>query len=135
MVYVQRCLNIIRQQILEKCINDNEIKCIEKLKEPSVICVENIYSLLIEILSKILNYDKFKLELEENSSITEKFKALNDYSMNYSFKSLPYELDLIKNDSVLGLKRERWHKSLNKDFYIDEALNVLSDLRFSYLDN
>ncbi len=82
-----------------------------------------------------LNYDKFKLELEENSSIIEKFKALNDYSMNYSFKSLPYELDLIKNDSVLGLKRERWHKSLNKDFYIDEALNVLSDLRFSYLDN
>ena len=82
-----------------------------------------------------LNYDKFKLELEENSSITEKFKALNDYSMNYNFKSLPYELDLIKNDSVLGLKRERWHKSLNKDFYIDEALNVLSDLRFSYLDN
>ncbi len=82
-----------------------------------------------------LNYDKFKLELEENSSITKKFKALNDYSMNYSFKSLPYELDLIKNDSVLGLKRERWHKSLNKDFYIDEALNVLSDLRFSYLDN
>ena len=82
-----------------------------------------------------LNYDKFKLELEENLSITEKFKALNDYSMNYSFKSLPYELDLIKNDSVLGLKRQRWHKSLNKDFYIDEALNVLSDLRFSYLDN
>ena len=82
-----------------------------------------------------LNYDKYKLELEENSSITEKFKALNDYSMNYSFKSLPYELDLIKNDSVLGLKRERWHKSLNKDFYIDEALNVLSDLRFSYLNN
>ena len=82
-----------------------------------------------------LNYDKFKLESDENSSKTEKFKALNDYSTNYSFKSLPYELDLIKNDSVLGLKRERWHKSLNKDFYIDEALNVLSDLRFSYLDN
>ena len=82
-----------------------------------------------------LNYDKFKLELDENSSKTEKFKALNDYSMNYNFKSLPYELDLIKNDSVLGLKRERWHKSLNKDFYIEEALNVLSDLRFSYIDN
>ena len=82
-----------------------------------------------------LNYDKFKLDLDENSSKTKKFKALNDYSMNYNFKSLPYELDLIKNDSVLGLKRERWHKSLNKDFYIEEALNVLSDLRFSYIDN
>ena len=82
-----------------------------------------------------LNYDKFKLELDENSLKTEKFKALNDFSMYYNFKSLPYELDLIKNDSVLGLKRSRWHKSLNKDFYIDEALNVLSDLRFSYLEN
>ena len=82
-----------------------------------------------------LNYDKFKLELDENSSKTEKFKALNDFSMDYNFKSLPYELDLIKNDSLLGLKRSRWHKSLNKDFYIDEALNVLSDLRFSYLEN
>jgi len=82
-----------------------------------------------------LNYEKFKLELDENSSKTDKFKALNDYSMNYDFKSLPYELDLISKDSVLGLKRKRWHKSLNKDFYIDEALNVLSDLRFSYLEN
>ena len=82
-----------------------------------------------------LNYDKFKIELEKNSSETKKFKALNDFSMNYNFRSLPYELDLIEKDSVLGIKRERWHKSLNKDFYIDEALNVLSDLRFSYLDN
>ena len=53
----------------------------------------------------------------------------------YSSLKTSGRLDLIKNDSVLGLKRERWHKSLNKDFYIDEALNVLSDLRFSYLDN
>ena len=82
-----------------------------------------------------LNYEKFKEELEYNSLKTEKFKALNDYSLDYKFQSLPYELDLIKKDSVLGIKRERWHKSLNKDFYIDEALNVLSDLRFSYLEN
>tara|TARA_B100000900_G_scaffold52420_3_gene38712 strand:+ start:1984 stop:4095 length:2112 start_codon:yes stop_codon:yes gene_type:complete len=82
-----------------------------------------------------LNYDKFKKELENNKLKTEKFKALNDYSLDYNFKSLPYELDLIEKDSVLGIKRKRWHKSLNKDFYVDEALNVLSDLRFSYLEN
>jgi carboxyl-terminal processing protease len=82
-----------------------------------------------------LNYEKFKEELENNSLKTEKFKSLNDYSLDYKFQSLPYELDLIKKDSALGIKRERWHKSLNKDFYIDEALNVLSDLRFSYLEN
>ena len=82
-----------------------------------------------------LNYDKFKKRLEENSLKTKKFKALNDFSMTYTFKSLPYEVDLIEKDSILGIKRDRWHKSLNKDLYIDEALNVLSDLRFSYIED
>ena len=82
-----------------------------------------------------LNYDDFKEEIEKNSLETEKFKALDDYSMDYTFNSLPYEINLISSDSVLGLKRERWHKSLSKDIYIEEALNVLSDLRFSYLEN
>ena len=82
-----------------------------------------------------LNYDKFKKRLEENSLKTKKFKALNDFSMTYTFKSLPYEEDLIEKDSILGIKRDRWHKSLNKDLYIDEALNVLSDLRFSYIED
>ena len=82
-----------------------------------------------------LNYDDFKEEIEKNSIETEKFKALDDYSMDYTFNSLPYEINLISSDSILGMKRERWHKSLSKDIYIEEALNVLSDLRFSYLEN
>jgi carboxyl-terminal processing protease len=32
------------------------------------------------------------------------------------------------NDSVFRIKRERWHESLSKDIYMDEALNVLTDL-------
>jgi len=82
-----------------------------------------------------LNYKKFRSELEENIKTTDKFKKLDNFSLDYSFKSLPYESQMIENDSVLGTKRERWHKSLNKDIYIGEALNVLSDLRFSYLEN
>ena len=82
-----------------------------------------------------LNYQKFRSDLEENIKTTEKFKKLDDFSLDYSFKSLPYEIQMIENDSILGTKRERWHKSLNKDIYIGEALNVLSDLRFSYLEN
>ena len=82
-----------------------------------------------------LNYQKFRSELEENTKTTDKFKKLDNFSLDYSFKSLPYETQMIDNDSILGTKRERWHKSLNKDIYIGEALNVLSDLRFSYLEN
>ena len=79
-----------------------------------------------------LNYLKYKSETDEKLIKSEKFKALNDYSSNYTFRSLPYEIDLIIKDSVLGIKRKRWHKSLNKDFYIDEALSVLSDLRLTF---
>ena len=82
-----------------------------------------------------LNYQKFRSELEQNIKTAEKFKKLDNFSLDYSFKSLPYEIQMIENDSILGTKRERWHKSLNKDIYIGEALNVLSDLRFSYLEN
>tara|TARA_B100001057_G_scaffold87833_1_gene83781 strand:- start:6950 stop:9013 length:2064 start_codon:yes stop_codon:yes gene_type:complete len=82
-----------------------------------------------------LNYQKFRSELEKNIKTTEKFKKLDNFRLDYSFKSLPYETQMIQNDSILGTKRKRWHKSLNKDIYIGEALNVLSDLRFSYLEN
>lgn len=39
---------------------------------------------------------------------------------------------LFEKDSTLKLKRNRWHKNLSKDLYIDEALNVLTDLKISY---
>ncbi len=46
-------------QILEKCLIDNQIKSIHTLKNPSYICVEHIYNLLIQILNDILNIDNF----------------------------------------------------------------------------
>ena len=38
------------------------------------------------------------------------------------------ELDKILNDSILVKKRKRWEETLSKDIYIDEAVNILSDL-------
>ena len=35
-------------------------------------------------------------------------------------------------DSILKEKRNRWHQSLAKDVYIEEALNVLHDLKMTY---
>jgi len=46
--------------------------------------------------------------------------------------NLPYELVLTEKDSVLKLKRERWHTNLSKDVYVEEALNVLNDLKMTY---
>ena len=35
----------------------------------------------------------------------------------------------MKTDVSLKEKRERWHESLSKDIYVEEAINVLDDLQ------
>ena len=81
-----------------------------------------------------LNYSKFKKDLLLNEEKVKKYKKLSDYSSDLTFKSLPYEIDLIAKDSSLGEKRKRWHKNLSKDIYVNESLNVLNDLRLSYVE-
>lgn len=41
---------------------------------------------------------------------------------------------MFKNDTVLAQKRERWHESLGNDVYVDEALNILNDMKSSGKD-
>lgn len=82
-----------------------------------------------------LKYSEYVAELKKNEKESERFDALSDYTTNLSFESLAYEKPIMANDSVLRIKRERWHESLSKDIYMDEALNVLTDLnKLSKLD-
>lgn len=76
-----------------------------------------------------LNIDKFKVAQNEVENIAKKYKPIVDYKNNLKFTSLPYELEGISKDPTLKEKRERWHESLAKDIYVEEALNVLSDLQ------
>lgn len=79
-----------------------------------------------------LNYEAYKKRLELNEEDAKRFDKINDYQTNLVYKSLPYELELTAKDSILKQKRERWHASLSKDVYVEEALNVLNDLKVSY---
>lgn len=79
-----------------------------------------------------LNYNAYKKRLELNEEEAKRFDKISDYKTNLTFESLPYELNLIEKDSILREKRKRWHTSLSKDVYIEEALNVLNDLKLSY---
>lgn len=76
-----------------------------------------------------LDLKSFKIEREQLENYAKKFKVMSKYSNNLEFKSLPYEIDIMKKDLSLKDKRDDWHKYLSKDAYIDEALNVLSDLQ------
>ena len=51
------------------------------------------------------------------------------HGLELSFSSLKYEQELFTQDSVLREKRDRWHQTLAKDVYVEEALNVLQDLK------
>ncbi len=76
-----------------------------------------------------LKYSKYKENIELNKKQAERFEAINDYQTNLTFESLPYEKKLIVEDSVLAEKRKRWHESLSKDVYVEEAISVLEDLK------
>ncbi|MDO5105537.1 carboxy terminal-processing peptidase [Capnocytophaga sp.] len=75
-----------------------------------------------------LNYEAYKKVIEKDEQDAKRFKAINDYKSNLKFVSLPSEEEKVKTDENLKLSRDRWHENLQKDVYVNEAVNVLKDL-------
>lgn len=81
---------------------------------------ENVYSLQL---------DKFKAEQKSLEEKNKKYKPITEYKNSLAFMSLPYEDEIVKNDTILKEKRDRWHESLAKDVYVEEALKILNDMQ------
>ncbi len=79
-----------------------------------------------------LNYNEYKSRIKTSEAEAKQFDAINKYKTNLSFSSLPYEQALFEKDTILKEKRVRWHESLSQDVYMEEALNVLQDLKMTY---
>ena len=73
--------------------------------------------------------DDFKKSQKIIEETNKKFKGIADYKYSSKFTSLPLETQAMQKDASLKEKRERWHESLSKDIYVEEALNVLDDLQ------
>jgi carboxyl-terminal processing protease len=82
-----------------------------------------------------LNYDNYKKEAEDDKDKSQYFKSISDYDSKLTFKSLGYEQELFTQDPVLREKRDRWHQSLAKDVYVEEAVNVLEDLKINNIES
>ncbi len=82
-----------------------------------------------------LNYEVYKNEEKKDKEKSKYFKTLSDYDSHLTFKSLKYEQELFTKDSVLRQKRDRWHQDLAKDVYVEEAINVLQDLKINNIKN
>jgi carboxyl-terminal processing protease len=75
-----------------------------------------------------LNYNTYYKEMAAVKNRSEKFDNINNYKTDLTYSSLPYEKSLMAQDSSLTEKRKRWHESLSKDVYVQEAIHVLQDL-------
>ena len=76
-----------------------------------------------------LEYSTYKKESKLRQEEAKKFKDIFKFESDLNFASPKYELTLFKQDTVLKDKRFAWHKNLKKDIYMNEALNVLSELK------
>jgi len=74
-----------------------------------------------------LNYDKFAQKEDQLTQKRKEFDRLKEYKNSFTFSSLPYEVEQMKTDTILGKKRERWHENLSKDIYTEEAVTILED--------
>ncbi|WP_373059694.1 carboxy terminal-processing peptidase [Zunongwangia sp. H14] len=81
-----------------------------------------------------LNYDEYSANVEEQTERAKRFDSLKDYDTHLSFISLPYEEKEFSTDSTLKEKRDRWHKSLSSDVYMEEAINVLADMKMNNIN-
>lgn len=76
-----------------------------------------------------LNFEEYASTAERNQEMAKRFDSIKNYKTNLTFTSLPYEEELFQNDTILKEKRDRWHSSLSKDVYVEEAIHVLTDMK------
>lgn len=76
-----------------------------------------------------LNFKEFEKETENKEKELEKFKSVFDFKSNYTYTAPLHEKNLVKTNKDLAEKRKVWYKNLGKDMYMEEALNVLSELK------
>ena len=108
----------------ERMANNDQLKLIEE----SAKWLKKVR----DIDTHSLNYDDYKANVELNEQEAKRYEKIADYKTNLTFESLPYEMQLVAKDTILGEKRKRWHVSLSKDVYVEEAINVLYDLKLTY---
>ncbi len=75
-----------------------------------------------------LDYNGYINKRDNDKKYSKRFDILNDFQSDLSFIWLGENFSEKKSDDVL-IRRERWLKGLKKDIFLDEAVNVLNDLK------
>ena len=76
-----------------------------------------------------LNLTKFNEVMKTRKAQIEKFKALDKFNNGLVFTLNPDEMLREKKDEVFAKKSQNWKKNLQRDLYLQEAVNIASQLK------
>ena len=82
-----------------------------------------------------LNYKQFNKDSKKDLKNGEQFTSVFDFKSDLKFVSPKSELPLLESAVIDKDKRIAWHRSLSRDIYVHEALNVLSQLKMKTLNH
>src|SRR5690606_1550575 len=113
---------------------------IEKLKQRSAqrMASNANYQLLLESArwkeqldkeeSISVNQTKFFELMKQRKDQIKKFEQLDKFSNNLNFVQFPDEAARMQKDEAFKKKSENWQKRLEKDVYLQEAVNIVSEM-------
>ena len=113
---------------------------VQKLKQNADKRIANnkTYQLLLESAqwkekldkneSITLNQAKFEKLMKERKQQIERFKALDKFRNGLTFVIHPDEVLREKKDEAFKKKTENWLKNLQRDVYLQEAMNIVQEM-------
>lgn len=114
-------IKTIKAKSAERLKNNAHLKTIEE----SMQFVKNM-----EETKKVpLNLADYKAYRKDREEKIKKYEVLDKYKNNFKIAMNSKDLTTAKADTVFKARRENWIKGLEKDFYLEESVNVLKDLR------
>ncbi len=76
-----------------------------------------------------LKESKFDEVMKKRKAQIEKFKVLDKFNNGLKFTLNPDEMVREKNDEAFTKKTQNWTKNLQRDLYLQEAVNVISGMK------
>ena len=76
-----------------------------------------------------LNQTKFNEVMQTRKSQIKKFKTLTKFNNGLKFTANPDEAVREKKDEAFAKKTENWTKNLQRDLYLQEAVNVIAEMK------
>ena len=105
-----------------------------------MISKELLSEVLEEEVLEIYGFTNSKTRLEykllsrvdgESINIHELAHKCKEYLLDKGYCIIihAFKVELFEKDSALKEKRDRWHEDLQKDIYVEETLNVISEMK------